>query len=143
MMSFSPARGAVLAVAAMLVGSSGLARAATPAAECRSYEIRSVDTEAMAREIAAMWRRGDTPEAMGRVMAGSELGDLSSATTTEARVLIPGVVESRPMPGLAAEIFAARPGEVRGPMRGWEGWHVFQVTHVIPAAERARHPGCR
>lgn len=142
MMTSFPAWGAVLAALAML-GSSGPARAVTPAPECRSYEIRSVDTEAMAREIAAMWRRGDTPEAMGRVMAGSELGDLRSATTTEARVMIPGVIQSRPMPSLAAEIFAARPGEIRGPVRGWEGWHVFQVIGVIPAAERARHPGCR
>lgn len=91
--------------------------------ERRSAEILLASDEAKATALAARWRTG---------ASWTEMQQAAKDAGATAVALEDALPKEFPDPTLARAIFAAGPNDVVGPFQTPLGWHVIDVTGIVP-----------
>ncbi|MGH7057691.1 MAG: peptidyl-prolyl cis-trans isomerase, partial [Acetobacteraceae bacterium] len=91
--------------------------------ERRSAEIVLTPDQAKAAALAARWRTG---------ASWAEMQEAAKSAGGTAIALQDALPVEFPDPALAKSIFSADPGKVTGPFQTPLGWHVIDVTGVVP-----------
>jgi peptidyl-prolyl cis-trans isomerase D len=108
--------------------------------EKRSVDVVTAADKGRAETLATLWRGGvawtgiqAAATQAGSAGAAGGAGAVSGATAVS---LDDSTAEQIPSPDLAKAVFAARAGEVVGPVQGSLGWVVLKVSKVTPAVEQ-------
>lgn len=91
--------------------------------ELRSLQVVTASAAADAQAILALWRGGADWTAVQKAAAARKASAAALDDTTKAGV---------PSPELAAAAFAARSGEIGGPVAEPLGFQVFRITRIVP-----------
>lgn len=99
-----------------------------PTAPLRSVQVISADSLAASSRIEAAWKGG---------ASWSDMQAMAKQFGANPIVLDKTKRSGIPSPDLAAAVFAAKPGEVVGPVAGASGMFVFKVTGVAQSGPDA------
>lgn len=112
--------------------------------EKRSVDVVTAADKGRAETLATLWRGGVAWSGIqaaatqaGSAGAGGAAGGASAASGATAVSLDDSTAEQIPSPDLARAVFAAKTGEVVGPVQGSLGWVVLKVSKVTPAVEQS------